>query len=75
MQVREGDSAILTCRAGSGSPTPDVQVGHDDGIDLQHHHHHHHHPHDVVDDDDDNHHMVSILAISDIIICTFLEYA
>ena len=29
MQVREGDSAILTCRAGSGSPTPDVQVGHD----------------------------------------------
>ena len=51
MQVREGDSAILTCRAGSGSPTPDVQVGHDDGIDLQHHHHNH--PHDVVDDDGD----------------------
>jgi len=24
--VREGDSAILTCRAGTGSPTPDVQI-------------------------------------------------
>ena len=35
-QVREGDSAILTCRAGSGNPTPDVQV---------------HRHHDYLDDD------------------------
>lgn len=37
LQVREGDSAILTCRAGSGNPTPDVQV-----------HHHHHHDQDQI---------------------------